>query len=119
MRWTANVVAKLKTSVPLKTIAALTTANNGTAQQRILQPDDEDIVHQIKAIGIGGQIAEKPRMPGREPQADGDEEKATGGASQHKTQIGGDRDAERCAAVIVSAVNPIQRNNEASAAASA
>src|SRR5580700_1966178 len=45
------------------------------AQHRVLQPHDEVIVQQIKAIGIGGQAVEQPRMFGGEMQADGDQKK--------------------------------------------
>ena len=38
------------------------------AQHRILQPHDEIIVHQIKAIGIDGEAIETPRMCGGEMQ---------------------------------------------------
>src|ERR1700728_971943 len=63
-------------------------------KERVLQPDNENVVHQIKTIGIGRQIAEKPRIAGSEPQADGDKKKTAGGAGRHETQIGGNLDAE-------------------------
>jgi hypothetical protein len=37
---------------------------------------DEVIVHQIKAIGIGGQAIEQPRMFGGKMQTDGDRQNA-------------------------------------------
>jgi hypothetical protein len=76
MRCTARTAIQLNTSVPANTTAALITAKQRRARQRKLQPRDEVIVHQIKAVGIGGQATVQPRIFGGEMQTAGDRQNA-------------------------------------------
>ncbi len=91
-RWAANIVARLKRQRAAKNDGRLDDGEQRRGQERILQPDNEDVVHQIEAIGIGRQIADEPRMAGGKAQADGDQEKTAGGAGRDETQIGGELD---------------------------
>jgi hypothetical protein len=76
---------KLSATVPQNTTVALTTATAAKAQQKILQPDREEIVDEVHAIGLVAQGVKYPDMAIGKADEHGQHEQAAGGA-QHKAQ---------------------------------
>ena len=72
---------------PPNTIAALPTANSASGKQRKLQPDHEDIVQQIHAVGVGGKAVEHPapRCVAKRRQS-ASEDEAAAGAGQRRSR---------------------------------